>query len=81
MRGSKVRENNLGEGLGCRGVVQRLPGRCARVAGEVCKGCRGDVVTCENKVNSYSAQLKFELGLQVGEEFDKNNNCKGNRLM
>ena len=30
-------------GLGCRGDVQRLPGRCARVAGEMWKGCRGDV--------------------------------------
>ena len=43
MRGSKVIGNNLGVGLGCRGDVQRLPGRCARVAGEMCKGCRGDV--------------------------------------
>ena len=34
------------------------------------EGCRGDVVTCENKVNSYSVQLKVELGLQVREEFD-----------
>ena len=40
MRGSKVRGNNLGEGLGCRGDVQRLPGRCARVAGEMCKGAK-----------------------------------------
>ena len=28
---------------GCRGDVLGLPGRCARVAGEICKGCRGDV--------------------------------------
>ena len=25
------------------GDVKRLPGRCAKVAGEMCKGCRGDV--------------------------------------
>ena len=31
--------------------------------------CRGYLVT--NKVNSYSVQLKVELGLQGGEEFDK----------
>ena len=36
-------DNNLGVGLGCHVDVQRLPGRCARVAGEMCKGCRGDV--------------------------------------
>ena len=28
-------DNNLGVGLGCRGDVQRLPGRCARVSGEI----------------------------------------------
>ena len=50
--------------------MQRLPGRCARVAGEMCKGCRGDVATWENKVNSFSIQLKVELGLQFREEFD-----------
>ena len=33
--------------------------------------CWGYLVTCENKVNSYSVQLKVELGLQGGEEFDK----------
>ena len=38
----------------------------------MCKGCRGNVLTCENKANSFSVQLKVELGLQVGEEFDKN---------
>ena len=37
-----------------------LPGRCAKVVRE----------TNENKVNSYSVQLKVELGLQVGKEFD-----------
>ena len=30
-------------GFGFRGDVQRLPWRCAKVAGEMCKGCRGDV--------------------------------------
>ena len=40
----------------------------------MCKGCRGDVATWENKVNSFSINLKVELGLQVREEFDKNNN-------
>ena len=30
------------------------------------------VVTGENKVNSYSNQLKLKLGLQVGVEIDKN---------
>ena len=67
MRGSKARGNNLGEGVGSRGDVQRLPGRCAKVAGEMCKGCRGDVATWENKVNSFSIQLKVKLGLQVRE--------------
>ena len=62
MSGSKVRGNNLGEGW--------LPGQCAGVAGAMCKGCRGNVLTCENKVNSFSVQLKVELGLQVREEFD-----------
>ena len=38
MRESKVRGINLGEGLGCRGDVQGLPGRYAKVAGEMCKG-------------------------------------------
>ena len=33
-------DNNLGVSLGCRGYVQRLPGRCARVAGEMCKGAK-----------------------------------------
>ena len=28
---------------GCRGDVQRLPGICAKVAGEMCKGYWGDV--------------------------------------
>ena len=36
----------------------------------MCKGCPGNVLTCENKVNSFSVQLKVELGLQVREEFD-----------
>ena len=45
-------DNNLVVGLGCRGDVQRLPGRCARVAGEMCKGCRGDVERSKRKVNS-----------------------------
>ena len=49
-----------------------MPGRCAKVAGEMCKGRRGDVATWENKVNNFSIQLKVELGLQVREEFDKN---------
>ena len=35
------------------------------VAGAMCKGCRGT-----NKVNSFSVQLKVELGLKVREEFD-----------
>ena len=30
-------------GLGCRGDVQGLQGKCARVVGEMCKSCRGDV--------------------------------------
>ena len=77
MRGSKVRGNNLGEGLGCRGKVQGLPGQCARVAGAMCKdcrgnvqgmpglckGCQGNVLSCENNVNSISVRLKVELGL------------------
>ena len=37
MRGSKVKGNDLGEGL----------------------GCRGDVLPRENKVNSFSNQLKL----------------------
>ena len=37
----------------------------------MCKGCRGDVLPYENKVNYFSVQLKVELGLQVREEFDK----------
>ena len=69
MSGSKVRGNNLGEGLGCQGNVQGLPGN-------LCKGCRGNVQRlpgqCGDKVNSFSVQLKVELGLQVvREEFDK----------
>ena len=52
--------------------MQGLPGQYARVAGAMCNGCRGNVLTCENKVNSFSVQLKVELGLQVREEFDKN---------
>ena len=27
-------------GLDCRGDVQGLPGRCARVTGEMCKGAK-----------------------------------------
>ena len=56
MRGSKVRGNNLGEGLGCRGDVQRLPGRCASV------GKQSQLLLQPTEV---------ELGLQVGVEFDK----------
>ena len=33
-------ENNLSVGLSCWGDVQRLLGRCARVAGEMCKGVK-----------------------------------------
>ena len=33
-------ENNLSVGLSCWGDVQRLLGRCAEVAGEMCKDCR-----------------------------------------
>ena len=55
-----------------RGNVHGLQGKCAKVAGAMCKGCRGNVLTCENKVNSFSVQLKVELGLQVREEFDEN---------
>ena len=33
------------------------------------------VVMGENKVNSYSVQLKVELGLQVKEGFDNNIKC------
>ena len=29
-----------GVSLGCLGDVQRLPGRCARFAGEMCKGAK-----------------------------------------
>ena len=71
MRGSKIRGNNLGEGLVCRGNVQGLPGQCARVARAMSKGWRGNVLTSENKANSFFVQLKVELGLQVREEFDK----------
>ena len=48
-----------------------MPGQCVTVAGAMYKGCRSNVLTCENKVNSFSVQLKVELGLQVREEFDK----------
>ena len=61
MRGSKVRGNDLGEALGCRGVVQRLPGRCASV------GKQSQLLLQPTEV---------ELGLQVGVEFDKESICK-----
>ena len=51
--------------------MQGLPGQCARVARAMCKGCQINVLACENKVNSFSVQLKVELGLQFREEFDK----------
>ena len=55
MRGSKVRGNNLGEGVGCRGDVQRLPGRWASM----------------RKQSQIPLQpTEVELGLQVGVEFD-----------
>ena len=54
MIGSKVERNKLGVGSGCWGNVQGL-------SGEMCKGCRGNVLTCENKVNSFSVQLKVEF--------------------
>ena len=63
---------------GCRGDVQRLPGRCAKVAGEMCQGCWGDVLPWENKVNSFSNQLKVESRLQVGVEFDNRTTRRGN---
>ena len=63
MRGSKVRGNNLGEGLGCRGNVQGLPGQFAKVAGAMCRHE-------ETKSTPFSVQLKVKLGLQVREEFD-----------
>ena len=66
MRRSKVRGNNLGEGLGCQGNVQGLLGQCAKV-----------VLTCENNVTSFSVQLKYELVLQVREEFDNSKKRKG----
>ena len=50
-------DNNLG--LGCQENGQGLPGKFANVAWEMCKGCRGNVVTCENKVNSLTVQLKI----------------------
>ena len=28
----------------CKGDEQGLPGKCARVVGEMCKGCREDVL-------------------------------------
>ena len=56
---------------GCRGNLQRLQGQYAKVARAMLKGCWGNVLTCENKVNSFSVKLKVELGLQVREEFDK----------
>ena len=62
---------------GCRGDVQRLSGQCARVAGAMYKGCRGNVLTCENNVNSFAVQLKYELVLQVREEFDHFKKWKG----
>ena len=81
MRGSKVRGNNLGEGLGCRGDVQRLPGRCAKVAGEMCKGCREDVQRLPGRCASVGKQSQLllqptevGLGLQVGVEFDSKAN-------
>ena len=43
----------------------RLPGNCAKVSKEMCKGCQGNVLTCENKVNFLSVQLEVELGLRV----------------
>ena len=58
MRGSKVRGNNLGEGLGCRGDVQRLPGRCASV------GKQSQLLLQPTEV---------VLGLQVEVEFDNTN--------
>ena len=36
----------------------------------MCKEWQGNVLMCENKVNSFSVKLKVELGLQVREEFD-----------
>ena len=38
-----------------------MPGRCAKVAGEMCKGCREDVIPWGNKVNFFSNQLKLSL--------------------
>ena len=72
MRGSKDRGNNLGVGSG-------LPGRCAKVAGEMCKGCRGDVQRLSGRCASVGKQSQLllqptevDLGLQDGVEFDKN---------
>ena len=45
---------------GCRGIFQELPWYFP---------------PCENKVNSFSVQLKIESGLQVGEEFYKKPEC------
>ena len=74
-----IPSNNLSEGLGCQGDVQRLPGRCARVAGEICKGCRGDVQRLPGRCASTGKQSQLllqptevELVLQVGVEFDNN---------
>ena len=43
----KSSNDNLGEGVGnvqrLQGYAQRLPGICAKDAGDVCKGCRGNL--------------------------------------
>ena len=60
MRGSKVRGNNLGVGLGCQGNVQSLPGKC----GDMWKQSPTPTPTS-------STWLKLVLvEFQVGVEFD-----------
>ena len=70
MRGSKVRVNNLGEGLGCRGDVQRLPRRCAKVAGEMCQGCwnnkEGEYRTAQEDSMDGNKQNYEKIGGYIG---------------
>ena len=54
-------DNNLGVGLGCRGDVLRLPGRCARVVGEMCEGAKVKSILVLGLEFDNKAIIKFHL--------------------
>ena len=58
MIGSKIGWKNLGVGAGWRGNVQWLLGKCAKVAGEMCKGCPENMQRLPGKCAKVAGEMR-----------------------